>query len=140
MGLSYLHSKHILHRDIKCLNMLVDSRNNLKIGDLGVSKLLSSTTAHLSAKAPRVGTPLYLAPEIIRNQGYSFKVDVWAAGCVLYQLASLHPPFKGENILALNNCILHKPYKELPPIFSAGFHNLVDCLLDKNPEKRVTVD
>ena len=60
-------------------------------------------------------------------------------GCVLYQLACLHPPFTGENIMALNNSIIHKGYKPLPHIYSAAFVKLVDSLLEKKPERRLDV-
>lgn len=58
------------------------------------------------SKKGRVGTPLYLSPEIIQSQVYDYKVDVWAVGCSLYQLAALEPPFNGENIIALGNKIV----------------------------------
>ena len=67
-----MHTAHILHRDIKCMNLLLDRHNRLKIGDLGVSKLL--TGALTPKPGQRVGTPLYLAPEIIKHQTYEYKV------------------------------------------------------------------
>ena len=108
LGLSYLHSNQILHRDIKCMNLLLDKHNRLKIGDLGVSKLLTTGAALTPKPGQRVGTPLYLAPEVVRHQPYDYKADMWAVGCVLYQLAALQAPFKGENLLALNNAIVHR--------------------------------
>ena len=63
----------------------------MKVGDLGVSKLVESST--LEVHGTRVGTPLYLSPELIKHKPYNYKVDVWALGCVLYHMAALEPPF-----------------------------------------------
>ena len=90
------------------MNLLLDKHNRLKIGDLGVSKLLTTGAALTPKPGQRVGTPLYLAPEVVRHQPYDYKADMWAVGCVLYQLAALQAPFKGENLLALNNAIVHR--------------------------------
>jgi len=65
-------------------------------------------------QATRVGTPLYLSPEVIRKEAYSFKVDVWAIGCVLYHITSLKPPFQGDNLITLGFNICNKTEKALP--------------------------
>jgi NIMA (never in mitosis gene a)-related kinase len=84
MALEHLHSKNIMHRDIKCLNIFLSENKKIKIGDLGVSKIVSSSFA---MQDTRVGTPLYLSPELVKQQPYDFKVDIWAVGCALYHLA-----------------------------------------------------
>ena len=70
-ALSYLHSHNIIHRDIKTLNVFLDDQKRVKLGDLGVSKIVSSS---ISAQNTRVGTPLYLAPELVKHRPYDFKV------------------------------------------------------------------
>ena len=69
----YLHKQNIIHRDIKTLNIFLNKNNEIKLGDLGVSKICSNAT---KLQAARVGTPLYLAPEVIKHQPYDFKVDI----------------------------------------------------------------
>jgi NIMA (never in mitosis gene a)-related kinase len=77
LGIEYLHSKNIIHRDIKTLNIFINEDKRIKLGDLGVSKIVNSM---IPLQGTRVGTPLYLAPELIKHLPYSFKVDIWAIG------------------------------------------------------------
>lgn len=87
---------------------------SLLLGDLGVSKILKNDMGLYS----RVGTPLYLAPEIIKYEKYDYKADVWGLGCVLYLLATLSHPFEGKNIITLGQNILHtnpKPMSSSSP-------------------------
>jgi len=81
-GLQHMHSRQILHRDVKTPNVFLDERCNVKLGDLGVAKVLSSQT-HFAVTL--VGTPYYLSPELCSNKQYNAKSDVWALGCVLYE-------------------------------------------------------
>ena len=81
LGLHYLHSFKILHRDIKTINMFLSKDNKIKIGDLGVAKLLNQT--HNMAHTI-VGTPYYLSPELCEEKPYNHKSDIWSLGCVLY--------------------------------------------------------
>jgi serine/threonine protein kinase len=94
-GLKYLHQKNIVHRDIKLENIFCTENNKVKIGDLGMSKIIYRDTDMIST---RVGTPIYFAPEVIQHQMYSFPVDVWALGCTFYYLATLEHPFKEATI------------------------------------------
>ncbi len=84
----------------------------------------------------RVGTPLYLSPELVKQQPYDYKVDVWATGCVLYHVAGLEPPFSGENLIVLgNNIVAHQP-KPLPAVFSTRLHKFIEKLMSKRPLER----
>eukprot|EP00966_Prymnesium_polylepis_P196835 4561283-Prymnesium_polylepis.1 len=85
MALHHVHSKKVLHRDLKSQNIFL-SKNFVKVGDFGVVKLLdgSITSAHTA-----VGTPYYLSPEVCQGHKYSYKSDVWALGCILYELCAL---------------------------------------------------
>lgn len=80
----------------------------------------------------RAGTPLYLAPEIIKLKPYDYKVDIWGLGCVLHHLACLEPPFHGENLIILGYNILHKQPKKPPFIYGEKLSNLIFSLLNKN--------
>ena len=156
-GLTHLHSKRIVHRDLKTLNIFLTEDGRIKvrllhvhvvvdgpwvdvlvreqIGDLGVSRILGRD----SNLESRVGTPLYLAPELIRQQPYSYKVDIWSLGCVIYTLAALQPPFRGENLLALAQVILHKKPKPLPPFYTKSLRVVVASMLEKVASKRPTI-
>ena len=81
-GLLYLHGRKIFHRDLKLQNIFMTEDDTLKIGDLGISKQMDSTRQTTDTRM--IGTPLYLSPEILNNEPYSFKSDIWALGCILY--------------------------------------------------------
>ncbi len=86
----------------------------------------------------RVGTPLYLSPELVRQQPYDFKIDIWALGCVLHYLAALEPPFTGDSLAVLGENIVRRPPKQMPSIFSLALQHFVERLLTKNPADRPT--
>ena len=79
-GLAFMHANHRLHRDIKSDNILIDHRGNVKIADFGFAINLTTET---SKRTSVVGTPYWMAPELIRGQEYDFKVDVWSLGITL---------------------------------------------------------
>lgn len=96
-GLLYLHSAHIIHRDLKPANILITSSGVVKIGDLGLARLTHEPLQPLFAGDKVVVTILYRAPELLLGaKHYNKSVDIWAVGCVMAELASLRPIFKGE--------------------------------------------
>ncbi|KAI5889489.1 kinase-like protein [Schizophyllum commune H4-8] len=96
-GLLYLHSAHILHRDLKPANILITSNGVVKIGDLGLARLIHEPLQPLFAGDKVVVTIWYRAPELLLGAKHYHKaIDCWAVGCVLAELASLRPIFKGE--------------------------------------------
>lgn len=96
-GLLYLHSCHILHRDLKPANILITSKGVVKIGDLGLARLCYEPLQPLFAGDKVVVTIWYRAPELLMGaKHYNKAVDSWAVGCVMAELASLRPIFKGE--------------------------------------------
>ena len=135
MGLKYLHKHKILHRDIKCMNIFLDKNNRVKIGDLGLSKILNDKETHTST----IGTPLYLSPEQIRHQPYGFKVDVWGMGCAIYALCTFEAPFVGDSLLTLGQNIALKEPKALPAKYSPRLVTFIMKLLEKNHKNRPSV-
>ena len=131
-GLEYLHSNNIIHRDIKCLNLFLSKDHHVKIGDLGVSTISALGGMHCT----RVGTPLYLSPELVKQVPYDYKTDIWSFGCSLYHLASLDPPFTGNNLIVLGNNIVKGRPKDLPNMYSNDLKLFIDKMLTKKPEKR----
>jgi serine/threonine-protein kinase ULK/ATG1 len=96
LGLQVLQEKHFIHRDLKPQNLLLSSKEVtplLKIGDFGFARSLTPE----SMAETFCGSPLYMAPEIIRNQKYDAKADLWSAGAILFQLVTGKPPFDGNN-------------------------------------------
>ena len=132
-GLDYLHSHNIIHRDIKCLNLFITKDRHIKIGDLGVSAWTSSVD---NLHYTRVGTPLYISPELVKQKPYNYKTDIWSFGCSLYHLACLEPPFTGGNLIVLGNNIVKGVPKALPNQYSNEFKSFVDKMLEKKADKR----
>lgn len=94
-AVEHMHESHILHRDIKTANIFLTSDLDVKIGDFGVSRLLSESRSMANTLC---GTPYYLSPELVRGQSYSKPADLWAIGCVMFELLTLSRPFAGGNI------------------------------------------
>ena len=132
IGLYYIHSKKILHRDIKTLNIFLTKDLNGKIGDLGVAKVLEGTNHAITF----IGTPYYVSPEMCQNKPYNEKSDIWALGCILYELITFCHPFTASNQAALFIKILHGNYTPLPEKTSKDLVNMVKFILQKNYNKR----
>lgn len=132
-GISYLHSKNIAHRDIKPANILLNKRivKNKEIIEFKICDFsLSTNISNLSKKNSIIGTPYYMAPEIILRKGYDERIDVWGIGVCLYELISLSKPFKGPETEKLNSEILEKEIKEVPNCYDSDLENKVlMCLL-----------
>lgn len=136
LGLYYLHSQRILHRDIKAANVFLTSKGEVKIGDLGVARVLG-TESHFARTC--VGTPYYLSPELCEDKPYNEKSDVWALGCVLYELCTLKHPFDAQNQGALIWKIIQGKYPRISSAYSSPLHKLVKKLLSRDYNTRPTV-
>ena len=134
LGLEYLHSNQIIHRDIKLLNIFMSKNKIVKIGDMGMSKILDKKEMKLS----RVGTPLFLAPELIKKEKYDFKADIWSLGCSIYHLAKTIPPFNDENLVKLGQAIINDNPPKLPKCYSEELGNFINKLMTKNKKHRPT--
>eukprot|EP00913_Durusdinium_trenchii_P022705 g21324.t1 len=97
LGLQWLHQNRILHRDIKTLNVFLKTNDDVRLGDLGVARVLSGSNFANTF----VGTPYYLSPEICEEKPYNELSDVWAFGCVVYEMCTLRHPFEAKNQAAL---------------------------------------
>ena len=135
-GIKYIHSRGIVHRDIKLENILLDLNNIIKICDFGVGKLIKPNTI----LKDQCGTPVYMAPEIIRGAGYhGFPVDIWSAGIALYIMLSGNLPFNKDKEHDLEYSILNNNIKEISDISEDG-NNLLKNILEKDPNKRYTAN
>eukprot|EP00443_Scrippsiella_acuminata_P022112 CAMPEP_0115188242 /NCGR_PEP_ID=MMETSP0270-20121206/10908_1 /TAXON_ID=71861 /ORGANISM="Scrippsiella trochoidea, Strain CCMP3099" /LENGTH=746 /DNA_ID=CAMNT_0002601415 /DNA_START=133 /DNA_END=2373 /DNA_ORIENTATION=+ len=135
-ALDHMHSKRVMHRDIKPANIFVAQDGSLKLGDLGLGRLMSSETLEAFSK---VGTPLYMSPEVLHGAGYDMKSDVWSLGCVMYELVMLRSPFKSEQQLSLYDLFVRISKGQYPPLSetcSQEFRDLVDMTLRLEAVKR----
>jgi len=133
LGLSYLHHKKILHRDIKTKNIFIKNNLTVKIGDFGIAKILNSTSSYAHTF---IGTPYYISPELCKDQPYNDKSDVWSLGCVLYELCTLNHPFEGGTQVEIYEKIMTQKFKAISPDYSLELKKMVDLLLEKDEKKR----
>ena len=135
IGLAYLHKKNILHRDLKSLNIFLKGEFEVKIGDLGVAKKLDKQKFAKTF----IGTPYYLSPEICEDREYNDKSDVWALGCILYELCTYKHLFEANSQGALILKIMTSPIPNISNCYSEQLRNLVKDILIKDDRKRPSV-
>jgi len=140
LALKYMHEKSVLHRDIKTQNVLLARKEgsdlpSAKIADFGIAKVLSS--AHGFAHT-LVGTPYYLSPEICQRQLYGCPSDVWAVGCVLYEVCSLRVPFDGQDCKELVDRILRGPLPRIPSTYSGPLCDISAEMFTRDVASRPT--
>jgi NIMA (never in mitosis gene a)-related kinase len=140
-ALQHMHEKRIIHRDLKPANILIFSDGTLKLGDLGLGRYMSDETFKAFSK---VGTPLYMSPEVIRNDGYDFKSDVWSLGCVIYELVTFKSPFRTDEKISLYDLFTKINKGDYPKIldekYSPFIKDLIEKMLKVNPEERVSLE
>jgi NIMA (never in mitosis gene a)-related kinase len=138
-GLEYIHSKKIIHRDMKSLNIFLMKNGNVKIGDLGIAKVLLYSNCTNTV----IGTPLYLAPEISKEKPYNEKSDIWSIGCILYELLTYSMPFDAPNYVGLCKKIqkgIYTPLNDnIKKFYSKELISVLDLILQVDPEKRPSV-
>jgi NIMA (never in mitosis gene a)-related kinase len=132
-AVKYIHDLHIIHRDLKSGNFFLSKSGNLKMGDFGIAKVLECTAA---CAQTQVGTPYYLCPEICKGKPYSWGSDIWAMGCILYEMCALRVPFDGHDLKSLIQRITKAPMPELPAAYSKGLQSVLNKLLNRNPDSR----
>jgi serine/threonine-protein kinase len=135
-GLSYAHERGVIHRDVKPSNVRIASDGSVKIMDFGIARLQS---ADVTGSGAIVGTPTYMAPEQITNGAIRPATDIFAVGCVLYELLAYHKPFAGETVHGVLYQVLTtdpKPLRTLAPSIPASLERVVAKALNKVPEER----
>lgn len=129
LAFQYLHSIHIVYRDLKPENLLIDSDGHMKITDFGFAKVVEDRTWTLC------GTPEYLAPEIIQSKGHGKPVDWWALGVLIYEMLAGYPPFYDENPFGIYQKVLAGKI-EFPRHFDVKVKDLIKRLLTPDRAKR----
>jgi len=143
-GLEYLHKYNIIHRDLKPGNILLSSdKTFVKISDFGISKQTNSDT---NTRRTLVGTPWYMAPEVINQEGYSSKADIWSAGCCFFHLITGEKPYHNANaIQALLLMVNHKSPLEACDLVTLakineneGVREFLELCFNRNQSERVS--
>ncbi|NXP20356.1 NEK4 kinase, partial [Scytalopus superciliaris] len=136
MALQYLHEKHILHRDLKTQNIFLTRTNIIKVGDLGIARVLENQSDMASTL---IGTPYYMSPELFSNKPYNHKSDVWALGCCVYEMATLKHAFNAKDMNSLVYRIIEGKLPPMPKDYSPQLVEIIQTMLSKKPEERPSV-
>jgi NIMA (never in mitosis gene a)-related kinase len=136
LALKHIHSRRILHRDLKTQNIFLTSKGEVKIGDFGIARVLQHT---YDCVQTAIGTPYYLSPEICQEKPYNQKSDIWSMGCILYEMLTLRHAFDANSMKGLVLKILKGIYPPIPSHYSDDMKSLISELLTKDPAKRPSI-
>uniref|UniRef100_A0A8C2VTI4 non-specific serine/threonine protein kinase n=1 Tax=Chinchilla lanigera TaxID=34839 RepID=A0A8C2VTI4_CHILA len=137
LALKHVHDRKILHRDIKSQNIFLTKDGTVQLGDFGIARVLNST---VELARTCIGTPYYLSPEICENKPYNNKSDIWALGCVLYEMCTLKHAFEAGS---MKNLVLKIISGSFPPVslhYSYDLRSLLSQLFKRNPRDRPSVN
>jgi serine/threonine protein kinase len=138
-GMRYLHERKIIHRDLKSPNILLDERLLPKIGDFGLGRFVSECES-VPKMTDNIGTPIWMAPELLEGQKYGFEVDVYAYGMILYEMYMETVPFFGQDRFVIFNSICQRG--ERPPLAdpTSSIAMLISECWQSGPELRPTFE
>lgn len=136
LALEYIHQQKILHRDLKTKNIFLKKGNIVKLGDFGVAKVLENS---FELSCTCIGSPFYISPEMCENKPYDKKSDIWALGCVVFELATLKYAFTAKNMKSLMSRIIKADHNLIPDGTNPKIRHLIKKLLNANPRQRPVV-
>mmetsp|Transcript_4957 Transcript_4957/g.3567 ORF Transcript_4957/g.3567 Transcript_4957/m.3567 type:complete len:215 (+) Transcript_4957:348-992(+) len=145
LACNYMHSNNIIHRDIKPENILMESEDlgnyRIKVTDFGFACFCTPGDGEESKQQEQLGSPLYMAPEVVKEEKYDGKVDVWAVGVLAFILLSGGPPFRGRTRYEIFRSIKNQDLAFDKPIWkrvSEEAKEFITEALNKDPSKRPT--
>ncbi|KAL0608793.1 Serine/threonine-protein kinase Nek2 [Plecturocebus cupreus] len=127
----------VLHRDLKPANVFLDGKQNVKLGDFGLARILNHDTSFAKTF---VGTPYYMSPEQMNHMSYNEKSDIWSLGCLLYELCALMPPFTAFNQKELAGKIREGKFRRIPYRYSDELNNIITRMLNLKDYHRPSVE
>jgi len=130
-ALVYLHERGVIHRDLKAANILLNRKGDVKLADFGVAAVMGNTDKHFTI----VGSPYWMAPEIIQATGHSTLSDIWSLGCTVIELLKGEPPYFGLNPMTAMFKIVQTA-APIPPDLSKTMRDFLDKCFRKDPESR----
>lgn len=134
-GLEAVHSRNIVHRDIKPRNILLRENNTLAISDFGIARVMSKSYG-LTLHGVILGSPYYMSPEQINNEStIDHRSDLYSLGAVFYEMLTGKKPFRGESLMKIFYSHLNEPIPKLPALLQV-YQPIIDSLLAKQPEDR----
>ena len=133
IGLHYINKKNVIHRDLKTMNIFLTKDEDIRIGDMGLAKVLdyAGKTAH-----GVVGSPYFISPEICERKPYNEKTDIWSLGCILHELCTLRHTFEATSEAALLVKIVKSMHKPIPEHYSRELEEIINGCLWKDPQMR----
>ena len=138
LGLKEAHEKCLIHRDLKPENIFLCLDSNVKIGDFGIAKQLNNLNEYAETK---IGTIIYMAPERIKGEKYTNKVDIWSLGCIIHELCTLNYCFYDKSIDVLIKKIKECKYSKIDEkIYGEDLQCLIELLLDENVKQRPDIE
>ena len=119
-----MHKINVMHRDLKSANIFLYNDMTAKLGDMNVSKVAKKGLLYT-----QTGTPYYASPEVWKDRPYDSKSDIWSLGCVLYEMTTLKPPFRAQDMNGLYKRVCKGVYPKIPNKYSEDLAMIIRCLL-----------
>lgn len=133
-GLKFLHDKQIMHRDVKTSNIFLQGKT-VKLGDLALLKYIENSD-YYGKVTKKVGTLMYMSPEMVAGKPYGFETDIWSLGCCMYEIAMRQIPYPAKSEIEFERKITSEPISMDGFPYDDTIRNLLQQMLDKDPDKR----